>query len=76
MIIKTGKYSSDVPSGIFAAIFGVLYAISSTMSFNDEIVSEQHTCSMVQNNAWPAEQAENYNCAEPVQVAGVDDGNH
>lgn len=72
MKIKTGKYSSAIPSGIAAAIFGVLYAVASTMSFNDELVSEQHTCSMVEYGAWPAEQAENYNCAEPVQVAGVD----
>ena len=43
------------------------------MAFQDALISEQNTCAMVRDGIWPAEQAENYNCAEPVQVAGVDD---
>lgn len=40
--------------------------------YQDALISEQHTCAMVRDGIWPAEQAENYNCAEPVQVAGVE----
>lgn len=52
---------------VFAA-----WAWISELDYQDALISEQHTCAMVRDGIWPAEQAENYNCAEPAQVAGVD----
>ncbi len=55
-----------------AAAFGFLlaiYCMAGEMDYQDALISEQHTCAMVRDGIWPAEQAANINCAEPVQVA-------
>jgi hypothetical protein len=53
------------------ALLAIL-CMAGEMDYQDALISEQHTCAMVRDGIWPAEQAENYNCAEPVQVAGVE----
>jgi len=55
-----------------AAAFGFLFAIycmAGEMDYQDAKLEEQHTCAMVRDGIWPAEQAANINCAEQVQVA-------
>ena len=46
-----------------------IWCTAGEMDYQDALISEQHTCAMVRDGIWPAEQAENYNCADAVQVA-------
>ncbi|WP_421710826.1 hypothetical protein [Alcanivorax sp.] len=56
------------------ALFSLLaiYCMAGEMDYQDAKLEEQHTCAMVRDGIWPAEQAENYNCAGTVRVAGVE----
>lgn len=67
------RYGNIVLGSAVVMALVAIYCIVSEMDHQDALISEQHTCAMVRDGIWPAEQAENYNCAEPVQVAGVDD---
>ena len=67
------RYWKILLSGVAVLGLAAAYVIASEMDYQDAKLEEQHTCAMVRDGIWPAEQAENYNCAEPVQVAGVDD---
>ena len=63
----------NVILGAFAALaIAAIYCMAGEMDYQDALISEQHTCAMVRDGIWPAEEAENYNCADPVQVAGVE----
>ena len=66
------RYGNIVLGSAVAMAIIAMYCIVSEMDRQDALISEQHTCAMVREGIWPAEQAENYNCAEPVQVAGVE----
>lgn len=67
------SYGNIVLGSAVAMALVAIYCMAGEMDYQDALISEQHTCAMVRDGIWPAEQAENYNCAEPVQVAGVDD---
>lgn len=70
------RYGNIVLGSAVAMALVAILCMAGEMDYQDALISEQHACAMVRDGIWPAEQAENYNCAEPVQVAGVDDGNH
>ena len=66
------RYGNIVLGSAVAMALLAIYCMAGEMDYQDALISEQHTCAMVRDGIWPAEQAENYNCAEPVQVAGVE----
>ena len=65
------RYGNIVLGSVVIMALLAIYCMAGEMDYQDALISEQHTCAMVRDGIWPAEQAENYNCAEPVQVAGV-----
>lgn len=66
------RYWNVILGSALALALLAIYCMAGEMDYQDALISEQHTCAMVREGKWPAEQAENYNCAEPVQVAGVE----
>ena len=66
------RYGNIVLGSAAAMALLAILCMAGEMDYQDALISEQHTCAMVRDGIWPAEQAENYNCAEPVQVAGVE----
>ena len=66
------RYGNIVLGSAVAMALVAIWCMAGEMDYQDALISEQHTCAMVRDGIWPAEQAENYNCAEPVQVAGVE----
>ena len=66
------SFGNTILTAAVLGLFFAIYCIVGEMDYQDALISEQHTCAMVRDGIWPAEQAENYNCAEPVQVAGVE----
>ncbi|WP_417216514.1 hypothetical protein [Alcanivorax sp.] len=65
------SYGNTILAAAVLGLFFAIYCMAGEMDYQDAKLEEQHTCEMVRDGIWPAEQAENYNCAEPVQVAGV-----
>lgn len=63
------RYGNIVLGSAVVMALIAIYCMAGEMDYQDALISEQHTCDMVRDEIWPAEQAENYNCAEPVQVA-------
>lgn len=63
------RYGNIVLGSAVAMALAAILCMAGEMDYQDALISEQHTCAMVRDGIWPAEQAENYNCAEPVQVA-------
>lgn len=63
------RYGNIVLGSAVAMALVAIWSMAGEMDYQDALISEQHTCAMVRDGIWPAEQAENYNCAEPVQVA-------
>ena len=66
------RYGNIVLGSAVAMALVAIWCMAGEMDYQDALISEQHTCAMVRDGIWPAEQAENINCADPVQVAGVD----
>jgi len=66
------RYGNIVLGSAVAMALVAIWSMAGEMDYQDAKLEEQHTCAMVRDGIWPAEQAENYNCAEPVQVAGVE----
>ena len=66
------RYWQIILSGFAVLALAAIYCMAGEMDYQDAKLEEQHTCAMVRDGIWPAEQAENYKCAEPVQVAGVE----
>jgi hypothetical protein len=66
------RYGNIVLGSAVAMALVAIWSMAGEMDYQDALISEQHTCAMVRDGIWPAEQAENYNCAEPVRVAGVE----
>jgi hypothetical protein len=65
------RYGNIVLGSAVAMALVAILCMAGEMDYQDALISEQQTCAMVRDGIWPAEQAENYNCADPVQVAGV-----
>ena len=66
------RYGTIVLGSAVAMALLAILCMAGEMDYQDALISEQHTCAMVRDGIWPAEQAENINCADPVQVAGVE----
>lgn len=67
------SYGNTILAAAVLGLFSAIYCMAGEMDYQDALISEQHTCAMVRDGIWPAEEAANYNCADPVQVAGVED---
>ena len=65
------RYGNIVLGSAVAMALVAILCMAGEMDYQDALISEQQTWAMVRDGIWPAEQAENYNCADPVQVAGV-----
>lgn len=65
------RYWQILLSGFAALALMAIYVMAGEMDYQDAKLEEQHTCAMVRDGIWPAELAENYNCAGTVRVAGV-----
>ena len=63
------RYGNIVLGSAVAMALVAILCMAGEMDYQDALISEQHTYAMVRDGIWPAEEAENYNCAEPVQVA-------
>jgi hypothetical protein len=66
------RYGNIVLGSAVAMALVAIWSMAGEMDYQDALISEQHTCAMVRDGIWPAEQAENYNCAGTVRVAGVE----
>ena len=66
------SYGNTILAAAVLGLFFAIYCMAGEMDYQDALISEQHTCAMVRDGIWPAEQAAYINCAEPVQVAGVE----
>jgi len=66
------RYGNIVLGSAVAMALVAIWSMAGEMDYQDALISEQHTCAMVRDGLWPAEQAENYNCAGTVRVAGVE----
>ena len=63
------RYGNIVLGSAVAMALVAILCMAGEMDYQDAKLEEQHTCAMVREGIWPAEQAENFNCADPVQVA-------
>ena len=63
------RYWNIILAGFALLSLLAIYCMAGEMDYQDALISEQHTCAMVRDGIWPAEEAANINCAEPVQVA-------
>jgi hypothetical protein len=63
------RYGNIVLGSAVAMALLAILCMAGEMDYQDALISEQHTCAMVRDGIWPAEQAANINCADPVQVA-------